>query len=145
MSEHNLRAVGNADAIAAAGEGWPSRIRRRINSHETFVHDSIDGLGYDWARIADPHITPKFPLKVYLPHTTDDVLAAHGLRLPVIGDHADLTMGGFSAVDGISASSFRFGLFADTVQRLEYVTWGGELISCSRSERPDHFYNVLLG
>ena len=33
-----------------------------------------NSLGYDWARIADPHITPKFPLKVYLPHTTDDVI-----------------------------------------------------------------------
>ncbi|MGH4021352.1 MAG: FAD-binding oxidoreductase [Pseudonocardiaceae bacterium] len=215
MSERNIhiRAVGNADSDApAATRRRPSRSRKRTNSHETFVHDSIDSLGYDWARIAEPHITPKFPLKVYLPRTTDDVievvkevkslghrlgirskghssndlvlmdggsillteklnaileideqemtatvqagavsaevddvLATRGSGLPVIGDHGDLTMGGFSSVGGISASSFRYGLFADTVQRLEYVTWDGELISCSRSERPDHFYNVLLG
>lgn len=213
MSERDIRAVGDADSdTPAATRRRPSRSRKRINSHETFVHDSIDSLGYDWTRIAEPRIAPKFPLKVYLPRTTDDVievvkevkslgdrlgirskghssndlvlveggsilltekldaileideqemtvtvqagavsaevddvLATRGLGLPVIGDHADLTIGGFASVGGISASSFRYGLFADTVQRLEYVTWDGELISCSRGERPDHFHNVLLG
>lgn len=75
MSERNLRAMGNADSgNPVVTRHRPSRSRKRINSHETFVHDSIDSLGYDWARIADPHITPKFPLKVYLPRTTDDVI-----------------------------------------------------------------------
>lgn len=213
MAERNNWVVGNADsANYAVTRRRSSRSRKRINSHETFVHDSIDSLGYDWARIADPNITPKFPLKVYLPRTTDDVikvvkeakslgqrigirskghssndlvlveggsillteklnaileideqemtvtvqsgvasaevddvLATRGLGLPVIGDHADISVGGFSAVGGISPSSFRYGLFVDTVQRLEYVNWDGELISCSRSERPDHFYKILLG
>ncbi len=213
MAERNIQVVGNADSgNHVLTRRRPSRSRKRINSHETFVHDSIDSLGYDWARIADPHTTPKFPLKVYLPRTTkdvievvkeakslgqrlgirgkghssndlvlveggsillteklnaileideremtvtvqsgatsaevDDVLAVRGLGLPVVGDHAEISVGGFSAVGGISPSSFRYGLFVDTVQRLEYVNWDGELISCSRSERPDHFYNVLLG
>ena len=48
--------------------------RRQINSHETFSHDSIDSLGYDWGRIADPDVKPRFPLKVYLPQTTEDVV-----------------------------------------------------------------------
>lgn len=48
--------------------------KRGINSHEAFTHDSIDSLGYDWERISNPSIAPKFPLKVYLPQTTEDIV-----------------------------------------------------------------------
>ena len=54
------------------GPGW----RKRITSHETFAHDSIDSLGYDWERIADPDIEPVFPFKIYLPASTDEIAAA---------------------------------------------------------------------
>jgi len=185
---------------------------RRINSHEKFVHDSIASLGYDWARIADPDARPRYPFRVYLPQTTDDVvtavnearslgltltvrahghssnglvvvdrgtilltekfnrvldidevaltvtvqpgaqsadvddaLAAHGLGLPVIGDHAHVTTGGFASVGGITASSFRHGLFVDVIERVEYVTWDGEIVVCSRTQHADQFYRVLLG
>jgi hypothetical protein len=47
-------------------------------SHSSFTHDSIDDLGYDWERIANPEIAPKVPSKVYFPRTTDDVVAAVG-------------------------------------------------------------------
>ena len=50
--------------------------RRKIESHETFSHDSIDSLGYDWERIGNPKIEPKFPFKVYLPRKTEDVAEA---------------------------------------------------------------------
>ncbi|MFP5318414.1 MAG: FAD-binding oxidoreductase [Acidimicrobiia bacterium] len=193
-----------------AGRGWSWA--RRINSHERFVHDSIDSLGYDWSRIGDPDVEPAFPLRVYLPQTTEDVvrilreagelglevtvrahghssndlvvrpggtvlltekmnrvldvdevgltatvqpgcqsadvddeLAGRGLGLPVIGDHAHVTTGGFASVGGISASSFRHGMFVDIVERLEYVTWQGEVRECGRAERPDELNRVLLG
>jgi hypothetical protein len=185
--------------------------RQRISSHEAFVHDSIDGLGYDWSRVADPNQDPRFPLRIYLPQTTEDVvtvvteakrlgtpltvrahghssndlvvtegsvlltekldkvlevdargltvtvqagaasaavdevLATHGLGLKVIGDHAHVTTGGFASVGGISASSFRHGLFVDVLERFEYVTWDGEVLWCSRTENADRFYQVLLG
>jgi hypothetical protein len=65
------RAAGGGEAIGLRGpEAW----RRRISSHEAFTHDSLDALGYDWSRIADPSVRPKYPLKVYLPQTTDDVV-----------------------------------------------------------------------
>src|SRR5215218_6264588 len=48
--------------------------RAEISSHESFTHDSIDSLGYDWERIANPAAAPRFPLKVYLPRTTDDLI-----------------------------------------------------------------------
>jgi hypothetical protein len=190
----------------------PSRWRKRINSHEAFVHDSIDSLGYDWGRIADPHVKPQLPFKVYLPRSTDDVvrvvkeakalgqeltirckghssnglvlteggsvllteklnavldideqamtatvqagavsaevddeLAKKGLGLPIIGDHNHVTVGGFVSVGGISASSFRYGLFVDIVERLDWVDWDGELHTCSRTEHADDFYRLVLG
>jgi hypothetical protein len=46
------------------------------SSHDAFKHDSLNGLGYDWEWIADHDIGPKAPLKVYLPRSTDDVVAA---------------------------------------------------------------------
>ena len=49
--------------------------RYRPTSHETFSHGDLDSLGYDWGRIADPHVAPRHPLKVYLPETTDEVVA----------------------------------------------------------------------
>jgi hypothetical protein len=52
--------------------GW----RSRISSHQGFSHDSIDSLGYDWERIADPNIPPRFPRKIYLPRSTEDVVKA---------------------------------------------------------------------
>ena len=43
-------------------------------SHSSFTHDSIDALGYDWERIANPELAPKHPFKVYFPRSTDDVV-----------------------------------------------------------------------
>jgi hypothetical protein len=185
---------------------------RHINSHERFVHDSIDSLGYDWSRVADPNVEPRYPLRVYLPQSTEDVvrvvqetrslgleltirahghssndlvvrgggtillteklnrvlavddegltatvqaganladvdevLAERGLGLVLIGDHAHVTAGGITSVGGITAASFRHGLVADVVERLEYVNWVGEVVECSRTERPEAFHRLLLG
>ncbi len=41
--------------------------RTSINQHETFDHDSIDSLYYDWDRIGDPDGAPRAPLKFYVP------------------------------------------------------------------------------
>ena len=186
--------------------------RTNINSHKGFTHDSIDSLGYDWERIANPEIAPRFPLKVYLPRSTEDIvkvvkeakalgehlrirsaghssndlvleeggsvlvteklnqllevdedamtatvqagaisaqiddrLSTRGLGLPVIGDHIHITVGGFASVGGISPGSHRFGMFVDTVERIEYVNWDGEVITASRSEHPDLLLAVLTG
>ncbi len=47
-----------------------------FTSHESFTHDSIDSLGYDWERMANPMIAPKYPFKIYLPVSTDDIVQA---------------------------------------------------------------------
>src|SRR3954453_24206587 len=48
----------------------------KFTSHESFDHDSISSLGYDWERMADPNIAPKLPFKVYFPRSVEDVVAA---------------------------------------------------------------------
>ena len=187
-------------------------VKYKYSSHESFSHDSIDSLGYDWERIGNPGIAPKFPFKIYLPRSTEDVVRAvrearqlgqtlrvrskghssnglvleeggcilliekfnqilhldekaetvtiqsgtvladldlflngKGFGLKVIGDHNHITAGGFASVGGISPASHRFGMFVDTVRSLEYVTWEGELVRCSRTENPGQFYSVLCG
>lgn len=75
----------------------------------------------------------------------DDRLSTRGLGLPIIGDHNHITVGGFASVGGISPASHRFGLFVDTIERIEYVNWDGEVITASRTENPDQFYAVLTG
>jgi hypothetical protein len=194
--------------IKVASKSW----RGKIESHETFSHDSLDSLAYDWERIGNPKIPPKFPFKVYLPRSPEDVaravkeckelgqtikvrskghssndlvlneggavllmqgmdqvldvdeenltatvqggaisaliddhLAPLGLGLPVIGDHRDITVGGFASVGGISPASHRFGMFIDNVLALQFVDWDGEIKRCSPDENPDDFYSLLAG
>jgi hypothetical protein len=186
--------------------------RRSINQHETFDHDSIDSLFYDWDRIGDPDGQPRTPLKFYVPRTTEDVvrcveecaglgqvlivrskghssndlvtppggavlltekltgvldvderdltatvyagtpsadvdehLAQRGLGLPVIGDHAHITVGGFFSVGGITASSFRYGLFVDVVRRVEYVDWDGRIHTVDRGDGAERFHRLATG
>ncbi|HEX5474613.1 MAG TPA: FAD-dependent oxidoreductase [Vicinamibacterales bacterium] len=75
----------------------------------------------------------------------DDVLADRGLGVPIIGDHNHITLGGFASVGGISPASHRFGMFIDTVERLQYVDWDGNLGWCSRTEHPEQFHRLLAG
>ncbi len=75
----------------------------------------------------------------------DDHLAPMGLGLPIIGDHRDITVGGFLSVGGISPASHRFGMFIDNVLELVLVDWDGNVKTCSASENADDFYSVLGG
>jgi hypothetical protein len=194
--------------IKVASKSW----RGKIESHETLSHDSLDSLGYDWERIGNPKIGPKFPLKVYMPRSPEDVakavkeckqlgqelkirskghssndlvlaeggavllmqgmdqiidvdedgltatvqggaisaliddnLAPLGLGLPVIGDHRDITVGGFASVGGISPASHRFGMFIDNVLAMQFVDWDGEIRRCSPTESSEDFYSLLAG
>lgn len=187
-------------------------VQYKPTSHENLPHDSIDSLGYDWERVANPAIRPKYPFKIYLPRTTEDViavvnearqlgqtlgirsrghssndlvlvdkgavlcteklnkvielnpramtvkvqagvvlanldemLAKQGYGLPVVGDHDDITAGGFASVGGISPTSHRYGMFVDNIAALEYVNWDGEPIRCSKTENRDEFYRLLTG
>lgn len=75
----------------------------------------------------------------------DALLAPQGLGLPVIGDHADITVGGFASVGGITPSSFKYGLFVDIIQQLEYVDWSGNVHTVDRNQGADEFHRLLTG
>jgi hypothetical protein len=75
----------------------------------------------------------------------DDHLAPMGLGLPVIGDHKDITVGGFASVGGISPGSHRFGMFIDNVLAIEWVDWDGNVAWCSPTENSEDYYTLLAG
>lgn len=197
-----------ARPLRTASTTW----RGRIDSHQKISHDSIAGLGYDWSRIADPDIPPRYPSKVYLPRSTadvvaaiketrslgqslhvrskghssndlvlveggavlltqlmdgvvgfepaarqitvqsgatnaglDDYLAERGYGLPVVGDHKDITVGGFLSLGGISPTSHRLGLFIEHVVEVEYVDWDGEVHRCRPDTNPGEYWRVAGG
>ncbi|NUP25291.1 MAG: FAD-binding oxidoreductase [Nocardia sp.] len=73
----------------------------------------------------------------------DRRLAAHGLGLPVIGDHRDITAGGFASVGGVSTASHRHGLFIDQIVDLEYVDPDGRIGTCGRAHHTERFHRIL--
>ncbi|MEV7004326.1 FAD-binding oxidoreductase [Streptomyces sp. NPDC093982] len=75
----------------------------------------------------------------------DEQLAPLGLGLPVVGDHRDLTVGGFASVGGVGPTSHCRGLFVDNIQALEYVTPDGEIATCSRDCNAEQLYKLLAG
>src|SRR5215207_9971308 len=66
--------IGVVGSKRLSGYTSPASWRSGINSHEDFRDDDLNSLGYDWNRIADPGAPAQYPLKVYLPQTTDDVV-----------------------------------------------------------------------
>ncbi|WP_028477432.1 FAD-binding oxidoreductase [Nocardia sp. CNY236] len=73
----------------------------------------------------------------------DRTLGAHGLGLPIVGDHRDITAGGFASVGGVSTASHKHGLFIDHVVDLEYVDVDGRIGTCGRSHHAERFHRIL--
>ncbi|MFR9753230.1 FAD-binding oxidoreductase [Nocardia sp. 004] len=73
----------------------------------------------------------------------DRKLGAHGLGLPIVGDHRDITAGGFASVGGVSTASHKYGLFIDQVVDLEYVDTDGRIGTCGRTHHTERFQRLL--
>lgn len=73
----------------------------------------------------------------------DRRLGAHGLGLPIIGDHRDITAGGFASVGGVSTASHKYGMFIDRIVDLEYVDPDGRIGTCGRSHHTERFHRIL--
>jgi cytokinin dehydrogenase len=69
----------------------------------------------------------------------------HGLSPPTLTDYLGLRVGGTLSVGGIGGQAFRSGLQVDNVLELEVVTGRGEIVTCSRRERPVLFDTVRAG
>ncbi|MGA4508540.1 FAD-binding oxidoreductase [Propionibacteriaceae bacterium G1746] len=75
----------------------------------------------------------------------DDLLAERGLGLPVVGDHRDITVGGFLSVGGISPTSHRNGLFVERVVEVEFVDAEGVMQRCGPQDRPELYWQLAGG
>lgn len=73
----------------------------------------------------------------------DRRLGAHGLGLPIIGDHRDITAGGFASVGGVSTASHQYGMFIDQIVDLEYVDTDGRIGTCGRNHHTERFHRIL--
>jgi delta24-sterol reductase len=62
------------------------------------------------------------------------------LMPPVVMEFPGITVGGGFAGTGAETSSFRHGLFEQTVTVIDIVLANGEAVHASRSEREDLFY-----
>ena len=62
------------------------------------------------------------------------------LTLLVIPDMAHLTIGGIVAGIGGGSASFRHGFFHEQILDCEVLLRNGDVVRCSRQERPDLFY-----
>jgi cytokinin dehydrogenase len=72
-------------------------------------------------------------------------LAPRGLRPPVMPLNLDISVGGTLSAGGFGSTSFRHGVVASNVARLEVVTGQGELVVTSRREAPEVLGAVLGG
>ncbi|KAK3059845.1 hypothetical protein LTS18_009928, partial [Coniosporium uncinatum] len=65
-----------------------------------------------------------------------------GLVPPVVMEFPGITVGGGFAGTAGESSSFKYGLFDGTVNRIEVVLSDGEIVQASDSERSDLFYGA---
>ncbi|ORY04669.1 hypothetical protein BCR34DRAFT_572515 [Clohesyomyces aquaticus] len=66
----------------------------------------------------------------------------HGLIPPVIMEFPGITVGGGYAGTSGESSSFKHGYFNETINWVEMILATGEVVRCSKSERPDLFHGA---
>jgi L-gulonolactone oxidase len=71
-------------------------------------------------------------------------LAMHGLAMPNLGDIDVQTVSGALAT-GTHGTGIGYGCLSTFVEALEIVLGTGEVVRCSRSDRPDVFMAALVG
>jgi cytokinin dehydrogenase len=74
-----------------------------------------------------------------------ETLYPAGLAPLVVPHYPRLSVGGVVSGAGVGLTSVRHGLTTDTVLELDVVTGEGEVLRCSRNDRPDLFHAVVGG
>src|SRR6266481_9186992 len=82
----------------------PHGVVDRYTSHEGIVHNNINELGYDCEQVGDPAIEPRYPSKVYLPQTTEDIVAAVK-EVNALGQKLTVRGSGHSSNDLVSSKA----------------------------------------
>ncbi|MEU5987974.1 FAD-binding protein [Spirillospora sp. NPDC047418] len=130
---------------AAAAEGLAAVPRGA--GHSTFGQSSTTGVSLDMRGLAGVREVGGRHAAAGAGTTWSEVLAAtlpHGLTPPVLTDHLDVTVGGTISAGGIGGTSHVHGTQADNVLALE-VAAGGQVVTCSPTERPELFDAVRGG
>jgi FAD/FMN-containing dehydrogenase len=119
------------------------------DSHSTFGQAQAEaGVVIDMATLAAVHEVGPHSVTVDAGASWLEVLEAtlpFGLSPPTLTDYLGLRVGGTLSVGGIGGQAFRSGFQADNVLELQVVTGRGELVTCSRRERPVLFHAVRAG
>jgi cytokinin dehydrogenase len=137
-----------ADALRIAGEhGCP--VAARGQGHATFGQaQAPGGLVVDMTGLRQIHRVTADRVVVDAGARWSDVLAAtlpRGLTPPVLTDYLELSIGGTLSAGGISGTTFRHGIQADTVLELDVVTGDGVARTCSPRHDRELFHAVLAG
>ncbi|KAI9765629.1 MAG: hypothetical protein M1839_005411 [Geoglossum umbratile] len=89
------------------------------------------------------NIDPVSKVAIVEPNVSMDKLVEatleHGLIPPVVMEFPGITVGGGYAGSAGESSSFKYGYFDQTVNSVEMVLANGEIVTASRTERPDLF------
>ncbi|KAJ8063502.1 hypothetical protein OCU04_007378 [Sclerotinia nivalis] len=66
----------------------------------------------------------------------------YGLVPPVVMEFPGITAGGGYAGTSGESSSFRHGFFNETINRVEMISADGQVIQCSKTDKPDLFHGA---
>ncbi|WP_372365994.1 FAD-binding protein [Candidatus Uabimicrobium sp. HlEnr_7] len=75
----------------------------------------------------------------------ENALNAMGRSLPVLTDYLTFSVGGTLSVGGYGVRSVTEGSQVDQVQKLQIITWNGDILWCSPDENEEIFRYALCG
>jgi hypothetical protein len=131
-TQHQLPLTIRANGLSQSGQslaikGGVSLDISSLNSQVSFEPEGLKaGCSATWKTIIKQTLKEKKLPRVF-PYNTN------------------LTLGGVLSVGGVGSSSFREGILAAHVHKLDVVVANGELISCSNDKFPDLFNACLSG
>lgn len=134
-----VRAAADAGrTIRAVGSGHSFTATALTDGHRLDLADLDTGVHVDAAR----HLVT-VPAGMTL-HTLNELLAAHGLALPNLGDIDAQTVAGALST-GTHGTGAKLGCLSTFVVALTLVTGTGEVLRCSADEHPDVFAAARVG
>lgn len=75
----------------------------------------------------------------------ENALNAMGRSIPVLTDYLTFSVGGTLSVGGYGVRSITEGSQVDQVQKLQIITWNGDILWCSPEENEEIFRYALCG
>ena len=142
MNEHNTRVGSIASRVRyfynlsesfRIYHGTTSTTRKRKLTRDTVVDTS--GLHHVLHIDSAKHVALVEP-NVSMEKLVDATLA-HGFLPPVVMEFPAITVGGGFAGTAGESGSFRYGLFDQTITRIEMVMADGTILNASKTENPD--------